>query len=90
MDKREIENLVKLTAIEVADTTICKFKPNFEHIADKAAEKAMNKAKEEWQKDIELHTAQCSAKKYKGVKSLIHAGIGGGIVAVINWVVRKL
>ena len=60
-----------------------------ELVAIKAAKAAIVEAKEEWEKDISLHSAQCAAKKFKGVKNFICACVGGGIVAVMNWVLKK-
>ena len=60
-----------------------------EKVARKAADCAIDKAKKLWQLDIELHTAECAANKYRGVKTLFAAVSGGGIVALINWILRK-
>jgi hypothetical protein len=57
--------------------------------AMKAAKQAIAEAKEEWAKDITLHTAQCEARRYRGLKNLLSAGVGGGIVAAINWLLQK-
>lgn len=60
-----------------------------ENIAERAATKAVEKAKEAWQKDIYLHVAQCAAAKYAGLKQLASAVGGGVIVAIFNWIIRK-
>jgi hypothetical protein len=61
-----------------------------ELVAIKAAKQAIKEAKEEWSRDIALHSADCEAKKFKGIKNLASAGVGGIIVLVFNWLVNKL
>ena len=39
---------------------------------------------------IALHSADCEAKKYRGVKSIAAGGIGGIIAAGVGWILKKL
>lgn len=59
-----------------------------ENTANKAAEKAVDKAKVEWNKDITLHAANCAANKYKGLRDLASSVIGGVIVGIVLLVVN--
>ena len=58
--------------------------------AMKAAEIAIEKAKIEWAKDIQLHTAICEVRKYTSIKQAVSAIIGGSIVIVVDWIIRKI
>lgn len=57
-------------------------------IAQETAEHYFNLTKEYIAKEIELHTAQCSAGKFSKFTSLVAGIIGGGCVAVINWFLK--
>ena len=92
MTDKETQTLVELTAIKAAKATVVEFEPKFELIANKVVEASVAELRLERKRDIELHKAQCQAGKFKAIKSLTFAGIGGGIVvglrAVIDWVVK--
>jgi hypothetical protein len=65
-------------------------KATIELAAKEAAEEAIRQAKELWKIDISLHSAQCEANKYRGIKNLLSAIVGGIIVAVVTVVLRKI
>lgn len=64
-----------------------------ERAAERAVEKYSAEAKEGVRLAIELHQAQCSANKYKGVKHFASAITGGGIVVFLrfffDWLLKK-
>ena len=41
------------------------------------------------QQEVKLHKAECSAAKFSKITGVVCAVIGGGCVAVINWMLRK-
>jgi len=58
-------------------------------IAQKVAEKYFGIMKEYVRTEIRLHKAECSVGKFSKIMGVVCAVIGGGCVAVINWVLRK-
>lgn len=64
-------------------------KAYIELAAERAADKAVEKAKTEWTKDIKLHKLQCDVGKFKVGFGLVCSIIGGTIVALFSWFLRK-
>jgi hypothetical protein len=57
-------------------------------IAHEVAEHYFGLMKEYVDKEIELHTAKCSARKFSKIMGIIYAIVGGSCVAVVNWILR--
>jgi len=60
-----------------------------ELISIKVAEKYFKITKEYIQKEIELHTLQCSNRKFSKVLAVVCAVIGGVCVGFFNWLLNK-
>lgn len=58
-------------------------------VAQEVAEHYFGLMKEYLEKEIQLHTAQCTAGKFSKLSNFLSAIFGGGIVAVINWALRR-
>jgi hypothetical protein len=58
-------------------------------IAHEVAEHYFGLMKEYVDKEIQLHTAQCSARKFSKLMGMIWAVIGGVCVAMFNWILRS-
>lgn len=58
-------------------------------IAQEVAEHYFGLMKDYVEKEVELHTAKCSAGKFNKLMSLIAGIIGGGFVAVLNWLLKS-
>ena len=58
-------------------------------IAFEVGEVVSKKIKEDIILQIELHRTKCEAAKFGAVKTVISAVIGGTIIAVFNWLIRK-
>lgn len=59
-------------------------------IAQEVAERYFGLMKEYVEKEVQLHAAQCSASKFSKLMGIVCAVIGGGCVAVVNWILRKI
>jgi hypothetical protein len=57
-------------------------------IAQEVAEHYFGLMKEYTEKEIQLHTARCSAGKFSKLMALISGIIGGCCVAVFGWVLN--
>ena len=60
-----------------------------ELISIKTSEKYLNITKEFTETQIALHSAQCEARKYKGLKNLLSGMLGAVIVLLADWI-KKL
>jgi hypothetical protein len=62
--------------------------------AMKAAKQALMEARIEWRndiaRDIELHTSNCTVGKYRAVAHTISGAMGGVLVLIANWVIKRL
>jgi hypothetical protein len=58
-------------------------------IAWEVGEELSRRFKEDVATQIELHTTRCEAQKFGGFKTAISAIIGGAIIAVFDWLIRK-
>jgi hypothetical protein len=62
--------------------------------AMKAAKQAIMEARIEWRNDIardlQLHSSTCAVGKYRAVAHVVSASIGGILVVILNWVIRRL
>jgi hypothetical protein len=59
-----------------------------EKIATVVAEKFSEKLEKIIDQRIETHSLGCEVKKYRKIENLASAGIGGIIVAVVNWLLK--
>ena len=58
-------------------------------IAQEVAEHYFGLMKEYVEKEVQLHTARCSAGKFSKFVGFISGIIGGGAVAFISWLLRN-
>lgn len=57
-------------------------------VAQEVAERYFGLMKEYLEKEIQLHTAKCTAGKFSKLSSFLSATFGGCIVALVNWALR--
>lgn len=57
-------------------------------IAHEVAEHYFSLMKEYVEKEIQLHTAKCSVRKFSKIMGVIYAVVGGCCVAVFNWFLK--
>ena len=60
-----------------------------ELISIKTSEKYLAVTKEFIDTQIRLHSAQCEAKKFMAIKNLVSGILGGIVVGVIIWLIKK-
>jgi len=62
-------------------------------IIKEIAQEVLNECKIRWDRDmqirLELHTAQCEARKYSGWKHFVSSVFGGLTVAIFWWLFGK-
>jgi len=60
-----------------------------ELVAIKVSERYLLISKELVEDKIELHVAECSARKFSKLMGVVYAVIGGSLVAAFNWILRR-
>jgi hypothetical protein len=58
-------------------------------IAHEVAEHYFGLMKEYIEKEIQLHTARCSAGKFSKIMALVSGIVGGCFVAIFNWFLKS-
>jgi hypothetical protein len=61
-----------------------------EKIARETAEQYLEITKELVGKELALHTANCEVAKYSRLKNVFSALLGGIVVAIANWILKKV
>ena len=61
-----------------------------ELISIKTSERYLQVTKDMILNEIRAHSFECEARKYGKFKVFISSIVGGSIVALINWIIRRL